>query len=270
LRIYKANEVDDQRFYKIPKSLFGNEFYKGMAIESKVVYSFLRDRMELSKINGWINDNGEVYLIFSREKIAELIETSLPTVTKAFKQLTKYNLIVEKRQGLGRPNLIFVCHIELSQVNQQKQNILLSGYKENLHQDTKNFCANDTEFIKTNKNNTEIYNASSSRNDGVYPVDNFTDTGKAIYDYFIEKYYISKGEKHPPINQNIIHSINKIMEDEYITDPEHDTELEINIEAMVDMIDWYFDSNNPLYGDRRIYHFLSPMILKNLYYKAVY
>ena len=34
------------------------------------------------------------------------------TVTRAFKQLTEVKLIEEKRQGLGKPNLIYVGKIQ--------------------------------------------------------------------------------------------------------------------------------------------------------------
>jgi hypothetical protein len=117
-------------------------------------------------------------------------------------------------------------------------------------------------------NSKNNINASSPTNDGCGYVDNFTEDGQIVYDYFIGKYFLTMGSQHPSVNQSTVNSINKIMEDEYITDPEFDNELSIDINAMIDMIDWYFDSNNPLYGDRRIYHFLSPMILKNLYNKV--
>lgn len=275
LRIYKSNEVDDQRFYKIPKSLFGNDLYKGLSLESKVVYSFLRDRMELSKINGWINEQNEVYLLFSRENIAKLLETSLPTVTKAFKQLIKYELIFEKRQGLGRPNLIFVCHIELSQENQQTERFFVSEGKGNLYPNNKNVCAIDTNTINTNNIKTDKKNkASFSANDGCVYVDNFSEDALIVFRYFIKSYMKNIGKVHPTINKSVVDKLNSIMSNGYIYDPDTDKELYIEVEEMETIIDKYFETDYPLreggQADHRIYHFLSDMVMKNLYYKECY
>lgn len=275
VRIYKSNEVDDQRFYKIPKSLFGNDLYKGLSIESKVVYSFLRDRMELSKVNGWINEQGEVYLIFVRENIAKLLETSLPTITKAFKQLISHELIFEKRQGQGKPNLIFVCHIELTPIITEKQNILVSGYKEKLHQDTKKVCTNDTDRINTNNIKTDKKNkASLPANDGCGYVDKLSEEGLIVFRYFIKSYMKNIGEVHPTINKSVVDKLNSIMSNGYIYDPDTDKELYIEVEEMETIIDKYFETDYPLreggQADHRIYHFLSDMVMKNLYYKELY
>ena len=113
MRIYKAHEVDNQRFYQVPKSLFGNPRYKGLSLEAKMIYAILRDRMELSRRNGWVNERGEVYLKFKREDLMTLIEyTSQTTIAKLMKQLRDYELIFEKRLGLGQSNEIYICHVE--------------------------------------------------------------------------------------------------------------------------------------------------------------
>ena len=55
-------------------------------------------------------------MIFTREEVQEN-----KTVTRAFKQLTEVKLIEEKRQGLGRPNLIYVGKIQHE--NQENETI---------------------------------------------------------------------------------------------------------------------------------------------------
>ena len=113
MRIYKAHEVDNQRFYQVPKSLFGNPRYKGLSLEAKMIYAILRDRMELSRRNGWVNERGEVYLKFKREDLMTLLECgSRTTMAKMMKQLRDFELICERRLGLGMCNEVYVCHVE--------------------------------------------------------------------------------------------------------------------------------------------------------------
>lgn len=103
---YKNNEILENSYYQIPQELFINKLYKEkLNSDSKILYAFLLDRLSLSQKNHWFDELNRVYLIFTRGEVQEKLCLSEKTVTKAFKQLTDTNLIVEKRQGLGKPNL---------------------------------------------------------------------------------------------------------------------------------------------------------------------
>lgn len=57
-----ANQYQtSERYYKLPKLLFESERYKNMKPEVKVVYSVLKDRLELSLSKGWIDEDGTIY-----------------------------------------------------------------------------------------------------------------------------------------------------------------------------------------------------------------
>ena len=72
-RTYRLSDVVNERFLRLPLSLFANPNYKRLSAESKLVYSLLLDRMSLSQKNNWINEDGEVYLIYKREEIADIL-----------------------------------------------------------------------------------------------------------------------------------------------------------------------------------------------------
>lgn len=111
---YKNNEILENSYYQIPQELFVNSLYKEkLNSDSKILYAFLLDRLSLSQRNHWFDEYGRVYLIFTREEVQNKLCLSEKTVTKAFKQLLEVNLISEKRQGLGKPNLIYVGKINL-------------------------------------------------------------------------------------------------------------------------------------------------------------
>lgn len=109
--LFKINELRQYQFIQLPKELLYNPRYKGLSSDSKILYGLLLDRMELSRENNWVNEKGEIYLIFTRQNIQALLNISDKPCTKAFKQLTQMELIKEQRQGLGKPNLIFIGHI---------------------------------------------------------------------------------------------------------------------------------------------------------------
>ena len=112
MKFYKINETLQHSYYQMPQELFCNEKYKKISIEAKVIYAFLLNRMNLSRMNKWINEKGEIYLIYTRKEIQNKINLSDKPVTRAFKELRETNLIKEEKQGFGKPNLIYIGKIE--------------------------------------------------------------------------------------------------------------------------------------------------------------
>ena len=112
-RTYRLSDVVNERFLRLPLSLFANPNYKRLSAESKLVYSLLLDRMSLSQKNNWINEEGEVYLIYKREEIADILCITYKKAIAAFKELISVGLLLEKRQGRGFPNRLFVLKCEL-------------------------------------------------------------------------------------------------------------------------------------------------------------
>lgn len=163
---YKNNEILENSYYQIPQELFVNGLYKEkLNSDSKILYAFLLDRLSLSQKNHWFDEFGRVYLIFTREEVQDKLCLSEKTVTKAFKQLSEVNLIAEKRQGLGKPNLIYVGKI-------QHEEIITDIKQENLQVlNSKNYGSGevksttlDKEILPTinpNNNKTNIINTDS-------------------------------------------------------------------------------------------------------------
>jgi hypothetical protein len=152
--IYKLGDIDNEQFYILPKGLFINPKYQDISNTARIVYALLKDRMELSRQNGWHDDNGDIYLYFAIEEIGKLISTSRATVTKAMKELQKVELIKIVRQGLTKPNKIYIS--KLDEVYIKKDKNFTSGSTNSLHQEVKNFNTNDTDMSKTDKNDTDI------------------------------------------------------------------------------------------------------------------
>ncbi|MBE6966803.1 MAG: replication initiator protein A, partial [Ruminococcaceae bacterium] len=108
---FYGGEAEQFSFFRIPKLLFRDEAFKSISTDAKVLYGLMLDRMSLSLKNNWIDTEGRVYIIYT---IADIMEDMNCADQKAGKLLTELDnnkgigLIERKRQGLGKPNIIYV------------------------------------------------------------------------------------------------------------------------------------------------------------------
>ena len=163
---YKSNETLEHKYYQIPQELFINAKYKNkLNLDSKILYALLLDRLSLSQKNHWIDEERNIYLIFTREEVQEKLNLSDKTATKAFKQLGDVGLVQEKRQGLGKPNLIYVGKIQ----HEETENLRFlnrknydSGNEDITNLESENLRGINTNNIKTNIINTDSINLNSN------------------------------------------------------------------------------------------------------------
>jgi DNA-binding transcriptional ArsR family regulator len=150
IELYKIDEVLTYKFIQMPKILFVGYRYKELNIVAKIIYSLLLDRMSLSRKNNWVNKEGEIYLIFSRENLSQILNVSKPTVTSCMKELKKLDLIKEERMGRGRLNLIYIGKIIPDDEEIKKLKSLISRSKNSLSLEVKNLYPNYTNINNTN------------------------------------------------------------------------------------------------------------------------
>ena len=110
-RVSRDQVETNERFYKIPKALFENEFYADMKLETKMAYAILRDRFLLSIKNNWIDKNGDVYLIYKNSDLQSILSVGEKKVISLKKELAYFGLLEEERQGLNKPNRLYVGNI---------------------------------------------------------------------------------------------------------------------------------------------------------------
>lgn len=85
-------------FYRIPKVLFTDNRFQKISTEGKVLYGLLLDRVSLSMENGWIDDEGRVYIIFTLTTIRQSLMKHRTTTLSNMKYLICFFLM---------PNLLF-------------------------------------------------------------------------------------------------------------------------------------------------------------------
>ena len=95
-------------FYRTPKALYTDPRYRGMDALAKQLYGLFLDRLDLSLKNGWFDEDGRVYIIYTLKEAMDALGCANQKATKLFNELEKYGLIERKHQGLCKPNLIYV------------------------------------------------------------------------------------------------------------------------------------------------------------------
>lgn len=102
-------QAEQFSFYRIPKALFTEPNFRELSTDAKVLYGILLARMSLSLKNQWLDAQNKVYIIFTVEEIMDALNCANQKATRLMVELEKQaGLIERKRQGLGRPNLIYV------------------------------------------------------------------------------------------------------------------------------------------------------------------
>lgn len=108
---YYGKEADTFSFYRVPKILFSEAYFKGLSVEAKVLYGLMLDRMSLSIKNQWSDDEGKVYINFSVENIQEYMGCSKNKAVAILKELDSdggIGLVEKKRLGQGKPTILYV------------------------------------------------------------------------------------------------------------------------------------------------------------------
>lgn len=112
-RITVEQVENGERFYRLPKALFELDKYKKMSSDSKFLYAILKDRAELSIKNKWIDSEGCVYFIFTINELKEMTGWGKDKIIKLKKELARYELLEEEREGLNKPNRLYLGKIKI-------------------------------------------------------------------------------------------------------------------------------------------------------------
>ncbi|WP_416468568.1 replication initiator protein A [Streptococcus thermophilus] len=169
-----------ERFIKIPMAFVESKYYSKFSTEGKYLYGILYNRFQLSLKNGWVDDKNCVYLIYTVEDLCKILGFGKNKVIKLKKELVKYGLLEEVRQGLNKPNLLYLQNVEtkesllnsdfeevensskpaeIAEVSnsnfQNSQNQTSRSFKNKL-QEVSNSNSNKTENNKTENNKTDV------------------------------------------------------------------------------------------------------------------
>lgn len=82
--LMKQTDVQSIYHMQMPRWLFSSPRYAAMSLDAKVAYTFLLNRFQFSCRNGWINNHGEVFVIFPRKELVRELRIREQRVTAVF------------------------------------------------------------------------------------------------------------------------------------------------------------------------------------------
>ena len=134
-------------YFRVPKILFRDIKFKDLSTDAKTLYGILLDRMGLSVKNGWLDEQGRVYIIFPVQAVMDALGCADNKATKLFRELEQCGLVERKRRGLGKPNLIYVKNFADPRFRNREKNG--SGATDSAQPETAKSRGNKTEWNKT-------------------------------------------------------------------------------------------------------------------------
>ncbi|MCI7678943.1 MAG: replication initiator protein A [Clostridiales bacterium] len=112
---YGPDDAEQYSFYRIPKRLITGDEFQATSTEAKLLYGLMLDRLQLSIRNQWLDSLNRVYIIYTVEDIMADLHCGNQKACKLLSELeNKTGLIKRKRQGLGKPSLIYVMKFSTS------------------------------------------------------------------------------------------------------------------------------------------------------------
>lgn len=122
---YYGIEADQFSFYKIPRLLVKDARFKELSSDAKLLYGLMLDRMSLSMKNNWLDEENRAYIYYTMESIMEDLGCAKEKCAKVLAELDSkkgYGLIEKKRQGLGKPDIIYVMNFITIENNDSNNN----------------------------------------------------------------------------------------------------------------------------------------------------
>ncbi len=88
IKLYNINEEYREKFYQIPKVFFTNPKYIKLSNDAKMAWGILRDRLDLSIKNGWVDSKtGNIYFYYKNENLQNILNCKKDKVIKIKKEL---------------------------------------------------------------------------------------------------------------------------------------------------------------------------------------
>lgn len=207
---FYGQQADQFSFYRIPKMLIESERFWNVSTDAKLLYGILLDRMNLSARNQWLDEEGRVYIIFTIEEIKKAMHCAERKAVKMLDELEKKcGLIERKRQGLGKPNLIYVKNFVSEVVERQFlncQNDNSGTFKSAIPDCAKGQCnntdTNNTEFSDTDPFLSSEEIGMESEGSGNY---------QFYHQYFYEQLEMDILKKTLPFENELLDSILELI-----------------------------------------------------------
>ena len=173
---YYGIEAEQFSFYRVPRLLIKDERFKELSSDAKLLYGLMLDRMALSIKNGWFDEENRAYIHYTLDNIMEDLGCAREKCSKVIAELDSkkgIGLIEKKRQGLGKPDIIYVKNFATLEARNEPEKqpesptntdvsteVRKPNFKEFDNQTSRN---SETELAEIRKSNFKKFDNQTSR-----------------------------------------------------------------------------------------------------------
>ena len=101
---YKSKEVYREKYYQMPMVFFTNDKYKPLSNDAKIAYMLLKDRFDYSVKNNWVDDDDNIYFIFTAVELMNFLNCREGKLSKIKKELEQVGLLHQKKGRIKSAN----------------------------------------------------------------------------------------------------------------------------------------------------------------------
>ena len=116
----QSQRAYEAKFFQFPQVLLYGEQYKQLSDSAKLGYMVLRDRLDYSLQNNWIDEQNRVYFIFTNEELHKIFGWGNTKISKVKKELQEANLLYQINLGFdpkkkkNLPNRLYLSDLEVT------------------------------------------------------------------------------------------------------------------------------------------------------------
>ena len=163
-------DTEKLAFFKLPKLLIDSEYFDDLDLGAKVLYSVCLDRASLSIKNAeengsWTDEEGRIYIYYTIKDMQQDLRCSNKTAVKLKKQLVEKGLLIQKKQGLNKPDRLYVLDYSSSEDVRKCKKYTSGSVKITSHEipestlpEVKNSHSNNTDIKKTKRSSSSLKN----------------------------------------------------------------------------------------------------------------
>ena len=104
---------------QVPKMLFQMKKYKNLSNTAKILYSLFLDRLKFAVQNGWVDGEGELFVIYPKSEMKKDLNTTRYGVDQAVQELVQVGNLVRIIPNNGKANHFYINDIYENEMEEE-------------------------------------------------------------------------------------------------------------------------------------------------------
>ena len=104
---------------QVPKMLFQMDKYKNLSNTAKILYSLFLDRLKFAVQNGWVDGEGDLFVIYPKSEMKKDLNTTRYGVDQAVQELVQIGNLVRIIPNNGKANHFYINDIYENEMEEE-------------------------------------------------------------------------------------------------------------------------------------------------------